>query len=122
MPVNQINYNHRGGGNFGIVLRCPNLVAGDHLVYFDHNRDRGSWVIRDFIAGERLDNNHSALSVTDIEGDATYDEFPAWCNVEIDPAAWQQYLTLRSTAVLRLSGSLRHTNSPNRTSGNWHPI
>jgi hypothetical protein len=118
MPVNQNNYNHRGGGNFGIVLRCPNVVANDHFVYFDYNRDRGSWVIRDFIAGERLDNNHSALSVTDIEADATYDEFPAWCNVEIDPATWQQYLTLRSTAVLRLSGPLRQTNAPNRASGN----
>lgn len=122
MPVNQNNYNHRGGGNFGIVLRCPNVVANDHLVYFDHNRDRGSWVIRDFIAGERLDNDHSGLSVIDIEADATYDEFPAWCNVEVDPASWLQYLTLRSTAVLRLKGPLRHTSVPNRTSGGWQPL
>ena len=122
MPVNQRNYNHRGGGNYGIVLRCPNVVANDHLVYFDCNRDRGSWVIRDLVVGQRLDNSHSTLTVAQIEADATYDEFPAWCNVELDPAAWQEYLTLRSTAVLRLSGPLRQTSAPNPGSGNWQPL
>jgi len=38
------------------------------LVYFDHNRGRGTWVIRDFIAGQRLDDNHSALTVADRSG------------------------------------------------------
>ena len=52
MPVSPNNYDHRGGGNYGIVVRCPNIVAHDRLVYFDHNRDRGSWVIRDLITGE----------------------------------------------------------------------
>jgi hypothetical protein len=79
MAVNPSNYNHRGGGNYGIVLRCPNIVANDRLVYFDHNRDRGSWVIRD---------SHSALTVAQIEADATYDEFPVWCNAEVSPAEW----------------------------------
>jgi len=122
MSVNPNNYNHRGGGNFGIVLRCPNVVANDHLVYFDHNKDRGSWVIRDFIAGQRLDNSHSPLTVAQIEADATYDEFPVWCNVEVNPAEWQAYLTLRTTAVLRLSGPLRSTSIPNPGSGNWQPL
>lgn len=122
MPVNAINYDHRGGGNYGIVLRCPNIVANDRLIYFDHNRDRGSWVIRDFVAGHRLDNNHSNLTVAQIEADATYDEFPAWCNVELNPTEWQQYLILRSTAVFRLRGVLPAPSTPSSRSGNWHPL
>jgi hypothetical protein len=27
MPVNDENYSHRGGGNYGIVLICPNVVG-----------------------------------------------------------------------------------------------
>ena len=122
MPVDPASYDHRGGGNYGVVIRCPNVVADDHLVYFDHNRDRGSWVIRDFIAGQRLDDNHSVLTVAQIEADATYDEFPVWCNVEERPADWQTYLTLRTTAVLRLGGPLRSTSRPNPGSGNWQPL
>jgi hypothetical protein len=76
MVLNKTNYNHRGGGNFGIVLICPNIVAPDRLVYFDHNKERSTWVIRDFITGQRLDNGHSTVTVADIEQDATYDEFP----------------------------------------------
>ncbi len=122
MPVNPSNYDHRGGGNYGIVLRWPNVVANDHLVYRYHNRDRGTWVIRNLVVGQRLDNSHSALTVAQIEADATYDEFPVWCNVEVNPAEWRAYLTLRTTAVLRLSGPLRSTSGPNPGSGNWQPL
>src|SRR4051812_44667319 len=101
MPVNQNNQNHRGGGNYGIVLRCPNVVAEDRLIYFDFNRKRRTWVIRDFINNQRLDNLHSPLTVAQIEADATYDEFPTWCNAERNPADWRTYLSLRTTAVLR---------------------
>jgi hypothetical protein len=122
MPVNPNSYNHRGGGNYGAVLLCPNLVASDHLVYFDYNRNRGSWVIRDFITGQRLDDSHSALALTEIEADATFDEFPAWCNAEENPVEWKAYLTLRTTAVLRLKGPLLSAAAPNSTSGNWQPL
>src|SRR5579864_1452704 len=107
MPLNPGNYDHRGGGNYGIVVLCPNIVAADRLVYFDHNKDRGSWVIRDFVAGHRLDDQHSGLTVAQIEQDATYDEFPAWLNAEQNPVDWRTYLMLRTTAVLRVRGPIR---------------
>jgi hypothetical protein len=122
MALNQGNYNHRGGGNYGIVLLCPNLVAKDRLVYFDHNKSRTSWVIRDFVAGQRLDNAHSPLTVDQIEKDATYDEFPVWCNVETNPDEWRVYLKVRTTAVLQLSGPLGPTSAPNLQSGIWQPL
>lgn len=122
MPVNANNYDHRGGGNYGIVLRLPCLVADDRLVYFDHNRDRGSWVIRDFIMGLRLDDNHSELGVAQIEADAIYDEFPTWCNVEVNPVDWRTYLTHRTTAVFKLRRPLGPTVPPNTRSGTWLPL
>lgn len=122
MAVNPNNYGHRGGGNYGIVLRLPQIVADDRLVYFDYNRTRGSWVIRDFIAGQKLDDGHSTFTVPQIEADATYDEFRIWCNAEIDPADWQTYLTLRSTAVFRLSAPLRSVAAANRQSGRWQSL
>lgn len=122
MAVDSNNYDHRGGGNYGIVLRLPHIVADDRLVYFDYNKNRESWVIRDFIAGQRLDDNHSALTVAQIDADATYDEFPIWCNPEVDPTDWKTYLTLRTTAVFRLSGPLRSQTGPNPQSGNWQPL
>ncbi len=67
-------------------------------------------------------DNHSALTVAQIEADATYDEFPVWCNIEEKPADWQTYLTLRTTAVLRLSSPLHSTSAPNPGSGNWQPL
>ena len=122
MAVNHSNYDHRGGGNYGIVLRCPNVVAGDRLVYFDHNRDRGSWVLRDFVGEYQLDNNNSPLSVAEIEADAIYDEFPIWCGVETQPDDWKTYLTMRTTAVLKLRGPLRPAATPNPRSGTWQAI
>jgi hypothetical protein len=122
MPVNTNNYDHRGGGNYGVVVRLPQIVADDRLVYFDHNKKRGSWVIRDFIVGRRLDNDHSSLTVPQIEADATYDEFPIWCNVEVSPADWKTYLDIRTTAVFRLSTPLLSTSAPNSGSGNWQPL
>jgi hypothetical protein len=122
MPLNRGNYNHRGGGNYGIVLRCPHIVANDRLIYFDHNRDRGSWVIRDFIAGQWLDDQHSTLTVPEIEADADYDEFPAWCNAEEQPLDWRVYLTLRTTAVMRLNGPVRSAMAPNPQSGIWQTL
>jgi hypothetical protein len=121
MAVNSANYNHRGGGNYGIVLQSDTIVGNEHLVYFDYNRDRGTWVIRDLIAGRRLDDRHSPLTVAQIEASSTYDEFPPWLNVEINPVDWRTYLTLRTTAVLR-----RALNStfapPSAQSGIWHPL
>lgn len=122
MPVNPANYNHRGGGNYGVVLLLPNIVAPDRLVYFDYNRDRRTWVLRDFIGGRRLDNSHSPLDVVQIEADATHNEFPAWCNVEMNSTDWRMYLSLRTTAVLRLSGPVGAVRTANSTSGTWLPI
>ena len=122
MAVNQNNYDHRGGGNYGIVVSCPNIVANDRLVYFDHNKDRGSWVIRDFVGALKLDNNSSPLTVAEIEADATYDEFPIWCGVETNPDDWKTYLTMRTTAVFRLRAPIRVTSVPNPGSGTWQPI
>src|ERR1035441_3984108 len=101
MPVNQSNYDHRGGGNYGTVVRCPTLV-GDRLVYFDFNNDRQTWVIRDFITRLKLDDEHSPLTVLEIEADAVNDEFPPWLDVRRDAAEWQVYLRGRTNAVLRL--------------------
>jgi hypothetical protein len=120
MPVNENNYSHRGGGNYGIVVLCSTLIA-DRLVYFDQNRERGSWVVRDFITGRRLDNEHSPLTVAQIADDATYDEHPPWCNAEIEPGEWTTYLRLRTTAAFR-SGSARSLDAPNPRSGQWQPL
>jgi len=124
MPLNSENYGSRGG-NLAIVLRCPNIVADDHLVYFDHNRQTRNWVIRDFIAGKRLDNfqpQHSNLTIEQIEADATHSETPPWLSVENHPADWQMYLTHRTTALRRLNGPLRAFQQPNPASGTWQPL
>jgi hypothetical protein len=120
MPVHEERYSHRGGGNYGIVILCPTLVA-DRLVYFDHNRERGTWVIRDFIAGWLLDNRHSRLTVAQIADDAIYDEHPPWCNVEKHPDQWRTYLRMRTTAAFR-RGRGRALEMPNLQSGEWQPI
>lgn len=120
MPVDPENYSHRGGGNYGIVVVCPTLIA-DRLVYFDHNRERGSWVVRDFITGRRLDNEHSPLTVAQIEDDAAYNEYPPWCNVENEPGGWTTYLRLRTTAAFR-NGVGRSLDAPNPQSGQWQPL
>lgn len=121
MAVNQTNYDQRGGGNLGIVVRCPSVV-GDRLVYFDFNEARKSWVIRDFIAGLKLDDKHSPLTVTDIQADAVYDEFPPWLDVHRDATEWQVYLRGRTMAVLRLRGVPISTTAPNRASDTWLPL
>lgn len=122
MPVNPANYDHRGGGNYGVVLRLVAIVASDRLVYFDHNRNRGSWVIRDFITDLRLDNEHSHLAVQEIEADASDDEFPIWCNAEQEPNTWKSYLEFRTSAVLRTRRPPTRPTSPNSASGSWQPI
>lgn len=119
MPVNQTNYDHRGGGNYGIVVRCSNIV-GNRLVYFDHNAQRHSWVIRDFMTGQQLSNNESTLTVSQIEADADFDEFPPWSNVE-NLAEWTAYMSLRTTAVFQLRTS-PETSLPNPDSGNWQNL
>jgi hypothetical protein len=81
------NYDHRGNANYGIVLCCPTLVAS-RLVYFDHNRSTGSWMIRDFIFGRWLSDDTSPLTVAQIEADARVDEFPPRRNVEKQPTDW----------------------------------
>jgi hypothetical protein len=120
MPINPANYGSRGG-NLAIVLLCPNIVAGDHLVYFDYNKTE-HWVIRDLIAGQRLDNYHSQVTVAQIIADATHDEAPPWLNVEENPAEWRLYLELRTTALRKLNRSLAATERPNPASGDWQPI
>lgn len=119
MPVTQANYDHRGGGNYGIVMRCPNIV-GDRLVYFDYNAQRHSWVIRDFISGLSLSNNDSQLTVPQIEFDANHDEFPPWRDVSYQ-MEWATYLFLRTSAQFRL-GALPTITQPNPVSGRWRNI
>ena len=119
MPVSQTNYDHRGAGNYGVVVRCPNIV-GDRLVYFDYNSQRHSWVIRDFVTGLQLSNNVSTLTIPQIEADANYDEFPPWFNV-INNADWSVYLSLRTSAVFQLR-SLPTASPPNPASGALHNI
>lgn len=123
MPVNQNNYNRRGGhpsggNNFGIVVRCPNLVA-DRLVYFDHHDQSNAWGIRDFISGLRIDQNSSPLMVSQIEADANHDEFPPWHDAR-NTDDWRTYLALRTTAVFAIRSA--STAPPNAQSGNWHPL
>jgi hypothetical protein len=110
------NYDHRGGHNWGIVVRCRNLV-GNRLVYLDHNRETRGWVIRDFIVGLRLDNEHSQLSIEAIEEEADMDEFPPWLNVAHEPE-WRDYLTARTNAVLRLHDHPISTDT-NKAAGTW---
>jgi hypothetical protein len=119
MPIDPDSYNHRGRGNWGIVLCCPNIVAPERLVYFDYNRQTCAWVIRDFITGMRLDDKDSTLSRTDIEADATHDEFPPWCSVEDRPADWTLYLRLRTTAHFETGGPRVSESAPNPSSGRW---
>jgi hypothetical protein len=124
MPCDQEHYGSRGG-NLAIVLRCPNIVADDRLVYFDYNKQTLNWVIRDFIAGKRLDNfqsHHSTLTIRQIEADAIYSEYPPWLNVETNPEDWKNYLTHRTTALRKLNMSLHGFRQPNSASGNWQPL
>jgi hypothetical protein len=118
MSVNHNNYDPRGGLNLGIVARLPTLV-GNRLVYFDHNAETKSWVIRDFIGQRKLDNWHSQLSITDIERDADMDEIPPWLNAELEADKWRDYLGLRTTAVLKLHDKPISTDLPNRPTDNW---
>lgn len=118
MPVIK-TYDHRGAGNYGIVVRCPNIV-GDRLIYFDHNAERQSWVIRDFITEQQLSNHESTLTVAQIEEDADHNEFPPWFNAE-NIAEWKAYLILRTTAVFRLRSTPVIT-PPNPASGNWQTM
>jgi hypothetical protein len=55
MAVNSISYGRTGGVLTVPVQRLPQVVADDLLVYFDHNKNRTSWAIRDFITGRKLD-------------------------------------------------------------------
>jgi hypothetical protein len=119
--INDSNWDHRGASNWGIVVRCENLV-GDRLVYLDHNRDTdGGWVIRDFIVGDRLDNEHSTLSLDDIVKDADKDESPPWWNVERE-AEWRDYLKTRTIAVLQLHDRPLSTVRPNRPTDGWRKL
>lgn len=120
MAINPQNYGSRGG-NLAIILLCPNIVADDHLVYFDYNKKSGNWVIRDFITRKRLDNfdRRVPLTVAQIEADATWCEHPAWLNVEHYPVEWQAYLKHRTTSVRQLHGPLQTVKQPNPASGNW---
>jgi hypothetical protein len=121
MPVDQNNYDNRGGDNLGIVVRCLNIV-GNRLVYFDHNRWSGGWVIRDFLLGLRLDNQHSVLAVQEIEADADYDEFPPWLNVGHEAREWHDYLKTRTNAVLKLRNDPISKSPPNPASGTWRKL
>src|ERR1017187_10591171 len=87
MPADPADYRTRGG-NIAIVLCCPTIVSPARLVYFDHN-PAGSWVIGDFLAGFKLSDETSPLTVAQVEQDAIYSEPPPWCNVETAPADWR---------------------------------
>jgi hypothetical protein len=121
MAVQQVNYDHRGKGNWGIVLCCPRIVAPERLVYFVHNRQSDGWAIRDFISGLWLNDHHSRLTVADIEADAVYDEFPPRVAVETDSGEWLIYLRLRTTAYLG-RGREVPMQMPNPQSGTWEPL
>ena len=120
MPIQLDHYSHHGGGNYVVIVCCPNVVAPGRLVHFDHNRRSGHWVIRDFITGRRLDNfgSDSELTVADIEIDAVCSEFPPWCPVERQPEAWTSYLRLRTTAHLKRRANIPEP-PPNPQWGTW---
>ena len=122
MAADSNHYDHRGGGNYGVVLCVPRVVADERLVYFDHNKNRGSWVIRDFVAGQKLDDNHSALTGAQIEADALYDEFQFGATRRRIRLTGESYLNLRTTAVFRLRGPLRSPIGPNPQSGVWQAM
>ncbi len=111
MLVNKSNWDHRGENNYGIIVRCPTVV-GNRLVYLDHNRKTDGWVIRDFITERKLDKENSRLSIQDIEKDVDYDEFPPWLSVTDDAAKWQNYLKVRTSAVLRRHNDPFSNNDP----------
>jgi hypothetical protein len=111
MLENKSNWDHRGESNYGIVVRCPSLV-GNRLVYLDHNQKTDGWVIRDFLAGRKLNKVNSLLSIQDIEKDVDYDEFPPWLSVTDDAAKWQNYLKVRTYAVLRPHNDPFSNNDP----------
>ena len=119
MIIQQSDYNHRGGGNYGVIVRCPNIV-GDRLVYYDHNRDSGSWVIRDFISGHYLSNHDSLLTVVEIEQDADYVEIPPFYNKD-NERDWAGYLRLRTMSVFGLR-LVAPSGSPNLAAGKWKPL
>ena len=104
------------------VLCLPRVVADERLVYFDHKKNRGSWVIRDFVAGQKLDDNHSALTGAQIEADALYDEFQFGATRRRIRLTGESYLNLRTTAVFRLRGPLRSPIGPNPQSGVWQAM
>jgi hypothetical protein len=120
MPINRQHYATRGG-NLAIVLCCPTIVSPDRLVYFDHN-PVGNWVIRDFLAGLRLDNNSSSLSVSEIEEDAVYSEPPPWCNVETSRQDWKLYLELRTTVYTAQRNRNVNIQRPCRETDRWHSL
>ena len=67
--------------------RPVEVLVGDRLVSFDYNDGSQRGAIRDFIAGLKLDNEHSSLSVAEIEASAVHDdEFPLWLDVRHDAA------------------------------------
>ena len=121
MPVTPDHYDHRGKGNYAVVVCCPTIVAPDRLVYFDYNRQSGGWAIRDFITGLWLNDRHSRLTIADIEADSVHSEFPPWANVETESRDWLTYLRLRTTAYLGRGREIP-INPPNAQSGTWQPL
>ena len=90
-------------------------------MYFDYSKDTDHWVIRDLIAGQRLDNFHSGLNRQQIEADAVHDEFPPWLNVEEHPADWALYLRHRTSARFRLRAA-GVVLTPHAPTGGWEPL
>jgi hypothetical protein len=121
MPADSVDYRTRGA-NVAIVLCCPTIVSRARLVYFDHNQ-AGNWVIRDFLAGFKLSNETSALTVADVEQDAMYSEPPPWCNVETAPRDWRLYLELRTTIYTGQRNRRVDVQHPNNQAGNtWQSL
>jgi hypothetical protein len=104
-----------------IVLCCPTIVSPARLVYFDHN-PAGSWVIRDFLAGFKLSNETSPLTVADVEQDAIHSERPPWCNVEIASMDWRLYLELRTTVYTEQRNRNVDVQHPIDQAGQWRPL
>jgi hypothetical protein len=120
MPVNPRNYDHHGHGNDVIIIWCPTYV-GERFAHFDRNPETGSWVIRDYIARQRLSHDNSHLEFADIERETQRDEFPPYYPYS-ENQDWEAYLRLRSLAVSKQYRLHYSTAAPNRDAGDWQQM
>jgi hypothetical protein len=116
-----IAYAHHGDGHNVAVVHCPN-ICGDRLVHLSQDAP-GSWVIRDYIAGQQLrrspppNPSYSTFDLAQIEAEVVWSEAPpfhAWENIR----DWDAYLRLRTMVILGRLG----TTPPNPVFGTWQPL